>query len=109
LKTALLPHELTKKQKHHYTKLHRRFSDRHKATQERVWKKHKEALDWMGKNFSSHHLTAGSLGSLMLLAPVSAASIPGAPQELPVIADGSKIADVSKQVFLVNDLKMRLP
>jgi hypothetical protein len=109
LKSALLPRELTKKQKHHYKRLHAKFSTRHKAAQDRLWLKHKDALGWMGKNFSQQHLTAGSLGSLMLLAPVSAAALPSVPPELPIIADGEKIVDISNDAFLINDLRSQLP
>lgn len=109
LTNALLPRELTAKKKPHYKKLHVKLSTRHKTSQERIWTKHKDALDWMGKNFSAHHLTAGSLGSLMLLAPVSTASLPQVPAELPVIADGEGVEAISQQAFFVNDLKGMLP
>jgi len=109
LKTILLPRELTKKRKPHYKKLHAKLTTRHKTSKERLWTKHKDALDWLGKNFSPHHFTAGSLGSLMLLAPVSTASLPKAPAELPVIADGGGVETISQQAFFVNDLTSMLP
>lgn len=109
LHSVLLPRELTQEKKPHYKKLHAKLATRHRTSQERIWTKHKDALDWLGKNFSAHHLTAGSLGSLMLLAPVSTAALSQAPAELPVIADSQGVHAMSQQAFLVNDLKSTLP
>jgi hypothetical protein len=109
LRNVLLPRELTKKRKPHYKKLHAKLTARHRETQERIWHKHRDALSWMGKNFSPHHLTAGSLGSLMLLAPVSTASLAATPRTLPVIVDSQQVDDVTKPAFLVNDLAQVLP
>lgn len=109
LRHALLPRELTKKKKPHFTKLHARLSHKHRTTQERLWKKHKNALEWVGKNFSPHHLRAGSLGSLMLLAPLSTASFTAIPQEVPKVEESHKIDAVTKKAFFVTDLRAKVP
>lgn len=109
LKHALLPRELTKKKKPHYKKLHEKLSHKHKTVQQRLWTKHKEALSWVGKNFSPHHLRAGSLGSLMLLAPVSTASFTTIPQQLPTIEESQKINSVTKKAFFLTDLQAKVP
>lgn len=109
LHSVLLPHELTKKKKPHYKKLRAKLSTRKRTTQERLWAKHKDSLAWVGKQFSPHHLTAGSLGSLMLLAPVSAASMPQKPMDLPAIEETEKVEDLAQKSFLINDLTTRVP
>ncbi len=109
LKHALLPRELTKKQKNHYKKLHEKFAARHRSSQERLWQKHNDALQWVGKNFSSHNVKAGSIGSLMLLAPVSAASISATPTELPKIERTEKIEGASRKALFFMALKEKVP
>lgn len=90
-----------------YQKLHAKWSKRHATLKEKLVSKHKESLDWLSKNIpAKEHIAAGSLSSLLLLAPPALNNIPasaaGAPQQ-------EKPLELSTRSVLLNDLSNVLP
>ncbi|MBI5045046.1 MAG: hypothetical protein HZC02_03905 [Candidatus Levybacteria bacterium] len=93
-------------QKSSYQKLHAKWSERHASLKEKLFLKHKESIDWIAKNVpGKHHIAAGSLGGLLLLAPPLTNS-------LPTTASAQKeegALHLPNQTFLLTDLQSLLP
>src|SRR3989344_4734562 len=60
--------------KPYYEDLRKKWTNKHRSLQIKIWDKHKSALDWIGKNLPAgrlgipgRHLALGSLSGLMLL------------------------------------------
>ena len=82
-----------------YKKLHKKWSDLHKAQQALIIEKHKDALDHISKNTKQYALGAVS-GFLLLTSPATATHTPG---------ETVQYEKVNKNVFLVSDLAPLLP
>ena len=89
----------------HYDYLKNKWTDKEQQLHKRLWQKHKEAMDWFVHQ--SKHVTASSLGSLILLTatPVQ--------QVLPIMPVASmtqaQFAQIDHSAFLITDLYGKLP
>lgn len=88
----------------HYTHLKQKWTVHHKRLQKKLWRKHKDSLNWLLEN--SKQLAVGSLGGLMLLTAPQAVALPP-PSALVPNEQISK--NIDKGVFLVSDLSNLLP
>lgn len=82
-----------------YKKLHKKWSDLHKAQQALIIEKHKDALDHISKNTKQYALGAVS-GFLLLTSPATVTHTPG---------ETVQYEKVNRNVFLVSDLASLLP
>lgn len=88
----------------HYQHLSKRWRARHQDLTKKLWRKHKESLDWLSNNY--RQLVAGSLGGLMLLTGHNSNPSVAFPQ---ANASESGLKTVDKKIFLVSDLAKVLP
>jgi len=88
----------------HYDYLKNKWTDKEQQLNKKLWKKHKEALDWFVHQ--SKHITASSLGSLILLT-----ATPGLQSAtvLPAVRQTSQFAQIDHSTFLISDLYGKLP
>lgn len=96
---------LPSQKKSSYHKLKNKWVKRHASLKEKLLTSHKDSLDWLVKNLpAKHHLAAGSLSSLLLLAPQISPS-------QPVVQSDSKeqVIEVTKKSFLLTDLSSIVP
>lgn len=88
-----------------YHKLKNKWVKRHVFLKEKLLTTHKDSLDWLVKNLpAKHHLAAGSLSGLLLLAPQISPSQPvthSNPKE--------QVIEVTKKSFLLTDLSSIVP
>lgn len=83
-----------------------KLAKRHEEVRDGVLSKHYDVFDWMHKNFSMHQLTAGSLGSLLLLSAPNHIALPK-PQVLLAASELEKPID--KNIFLTTEVNSVLP
>jgi hypothetical protein len=90
----------------HYQKLRSKWSKKHAAAKKTLWTKHKNSLDWLVQNIpAKQQLVAGSLSSLLLLAPPTSASLPAPTQPAPK----QEYMDIPEQTFFLADLHKVVP
>lgn len=88
--------------KPHFEKLKEKWTDRHRDLSSKLWSKHKDSLEWLGKN--TKHVAVGSLASLLLLSSPARSLLPS-----PQLLLASEHEDIDKGVFVVSDLANLLP
>ena len=89
----------------HFEHLKKRLTEKHKLLNDELWKKHKEALEWL-HNSSKHAVVGSVAGALMLANPSNSAIIAQtfapnnkkAPEEKPARSKEQLIADLSAQL-----------
>lgn len=97
----LFPHRNPK-----YHTLKERWVKRHAGIKEQLLTKHKDSLDWLTKNLpAKHHIAAGSLSGLLLLAPPSTAVLPATTSA----QQNEQPLDLPKKTFLLTDLSTLVP
>lgn len=95
---------ISSQKKSSYHNLKNKWVKRHGVIKENLLTTHKDSLDWLVANLpAKHHLAAGSLSGLLLLAPQisSPSAVTTAPKE--------QVLEVPKKVFLIKDLSSLLP
>lgn len=92
--------------KPHYEALRKKWVARHRNIQQNLWDKHKDSLQWLGKNISPKKLALGSLGGLMLL---TSQQHPVLPKEQLTQSRDDILKGFDQNVFLVQQLKENLP
>jgi len=88
-----------------YHSLKNKWVKRHSLIKEQLLTTHRDSLDWLVSNLpAKHHLAAGSLSGLLLLAPQISSP-------LPVASTPAKeqVLEVPKKVFLITELSSILP
>ncbi len=85
----------------HYEHLKNKWTEKHRGLQQRLWEKHKDSLEWFGKQ--THHFAAGSLAGLLFLA--SPSGMTTRPTQPVQVLDQS----IDKSAFLISDLQNNLP
>lgn len=100
----MLSQDQNQKASKHYAHLKQKWTAHHKKLQKKLWRKHKDSLNWLLDN--SKQLAVGSLGSLMLLTTPSAIAL-SSPHAL--ISSAQITKNIEKSVFLVSDLSNLLP
>ncbi|CAN5123092.1 hypothetical protein BH09PAT1_BH09PAT1_6030 [soil metagenome] len=91
----------------HYKKLHNKWTKRHASLKEKLLTTHRDSLDWLAKNMpAKHHIAAGSLSGLLLLAPTVTTSLPAT---ISAEAVKEKPLDIPKRTFLLTDLSTIVP
>src|SRR3989338_2899578 len=88
----------------HYKHLSQKWTARSKKLREKLWKKHKDSLEWLVCN--SKQLAIGSLGGILLLAGPSVPLLPKNP--LLIVSNETK-KDVDVTSSLISDLSLILP
>lgn len=89
----------------HYQNLKRKWTQKHRQLQNKLWNVHGEPLNWLTKNFP-RHIAAGSLGGLLLLsAPASLALN----NPLLITTTQSSLKDFDKSVILADQLTKMMP
>ena len=88
----------------HYKHLSQKWTARSKKLREKLWKKHKDSLEWLVGN--SKQLAIGSLGGILLLAGPSVPLLPKNP--LLIVSNETK-KDVDVTSSLISDLSLILP
>jgi len=86
----------------HYKNLKAKLEERHKGIKERLVTKHKDALSWVSNN--TKQLTAGTVGSLLLLASPTLKLIDKQPEHV-----NQQFAKLPENVFLITDLSKYVP
>lgn len=86
----------------HYKNLKAKLEERHKGIKERLVTKHKDALFWVSNN--TKQLTAGTVGSLLLLASPGLKLIDKQPEHV-----NQQFVKVPENVFLISDLSNYVP
>jgi hypothetical protein len=87
----------------HYKFLAKKWTDRHRELQSKIFEKHEDSFKWLADN--SKQLLVGSLAGILLL---SAPVIEKIPQAFSSAA-AQTARTVDKKVFLIYDLKSALP
>lgn len=96
-----------KQYKPHFEHLKNKWSDRQKELQKTLWDKHHEALNWFAMHLpGKQHLVAGSLSSLLLTVSPQAYAF-SSPKLAP--PSESVAMDLTRDIFLINDLLRRVP
>ncbi len=92
--------------KPHFEHLKTKWSAKNEQLKNKLWDKHRESLDWLGKNLPVKHLALSSLGSLMLLATPVPQALPSPEHNLslPGLMDS-----YDKNVLLAQKLKGVVP
>ncbi len=108
----------------HYENLKNKWTQREKKLHERLWQKHKDALEWLTRHTA--HLTASAASIVMLTVtpnllpssiatPASAQVAPPKDPNLtpsvtpPNIQTNEQFGQLNKRMFLINDLYNKLP
>lgn len=91
-----------KDQNNHYKHLKAKLEERHKGIKERLVAKHKDALFWVSNN--TKQLTAGTVGSLLLLASPGLKLIDKQPEHV-----NQQFVKVPENIFLISDLNNYVP
>lgn len=94
----------------HYEHLKNKWTDREQKLHEKLWQKHKEALEWVTRHAT--HVTTGSAASFLLLtATPSLPAIP--PTPTPTVTTSPTPTELFKPVdptaFLITDLYNKMP
>jgi hypothetical protein len=86
----------------HYQFLSKKWTDRHRDLQSKIFANHEEAFKWLADN--SKQLVVGSLAGIMLLTSPVLDKIPQS-----VSSAAAQVKTIDRSVFLVYDLKNALP
>ncbi|OGH23530.1 MAG: hypothetical protein A2698_00695 [Candidatus Levybacteria bacterium RIFCSPHIGHO2_01_FULL_42_15] len=89
----------------HFTRLHKKWTSRHRTLKEALWRKHKESLQWASSKIPKEKLVAGSLGLLLLAAP-SHFSLPTPRLGIPA---QSIAQELDTKIRLMLSLKNKVP
>lgn len=90
-----------------YKQLHTKWTKRHGALKEKLLTTHRDSLDWLAENMpAKHHIAAGSLSGLLLLAPPLTN---GLPATISAQSVKEKPLDIPRRTFLLTDLTSVVP
>ncbi len=103
----------------HYEHLKNKWSEREQKLHQRLWQKHKDALEWLTRNTAPFTASAASIVMLSItpnLLPTSIAT-PAAqvaptknPTTIPpIVPSNEQFGMLNKRMFLINDLYNKLP
>ena len=92
----------TKRKNLHYEFLAKKWTDRHRNLQSKIFDKHGESFKWLAGN--SKQFVVGSLAGIMLLTSPVLDKVPQF-----VSSTSAQIKTIDKKVFLVYDLRKILP
>ncbi len=90
-----------------YKKLHAKWIKRHATLKEKLLTTHRDSLDWLAENMpAKHHIAAGSLSGLLLLAPPLTQALPAttsaqSPKDTPM--------ELPPKAFLLTELTSLVP
>lgn len=91
----------------HYKKLQSKWVERHASLKEQLLTRHRDSLDWLAENMpAKHHIAAGSLSGLLLLAPPSLHTLPATPATQSV---KDQPIEIPEKTFLLADLTALVP
>lgn len=97
----------SKKPASHYKRLQSKWVERHASLKEQLLTRHRDSLDWLAENMpAKHHIAAGSLSGLLLLAPPTLHTLPATTATQSV--KGQPIA-IPEKTFLLTDLTSLVP
>ncbi len=90
-----------------YKKLQAKWVTRHASLKEQLLTKHRDSLDWLAENMpAKHHIAAGSLSGLLLLAPPTLHTLPATTASQSV---KEQPLPLPKKTFLLTDLTSFVP
>lgn len=90
-----------------YKKLHSKWTKRHATLKEKLLTTHRDSLDWLAENMpAKHHIAAGSLSGLLLLAPPLTKGLPATTSAQTV---KEQPIDLPEKTFLLTDLSTVVP
>src|ERR1035437_8658361 len=92
----------TKRKNLHYEFLAKKWTDRHRDLQSKIFERHGESFKWLADN--SKQFVIGSLAGIMLLTSPILDKVPQF-----VSSTSAQIKTIDKKVFLVYDLRKILP
>lgn len=93
----------------HYHRLRSKWTKRHAKAKQSLWSKHKESLDKVIKNLPGKQtIAAGSLSSLLLLAPPALGALPASTSSA-VVSQKQEFMDVTPHTFFLADLQRLVP
>ncbi|QQG43602.1 MAG: hypothetical protein HYW45_01120 [Candidatus Daviesbacteria bacterium] len=85
--------------------LKNKWTARHRSLQNKLWDKHSQALNWLGKNVPGKQLAIGSLGGLMLLTTPASTAL----NNQQYLNSATIVAQEDQNTLLAKRLKEALP
>ncbi|MDO8619311.1 MAG: hypothetical protein Q7R49_05205 [Candidatus Daviesbacteria bacterium] len=89
-----------------YQHLSRKWTQKHRSIQKKLWDTHGDSLNWLTKNIPSKHIIAGSLGGLLLLSTPSSMAVS---QQHLTTSSESAVKGFDKNVLLSEQLTKMVP